>query len=326
MTPAWFLQTRRPHWDRLDMLIRKAGNRGAAALTEGELHELTRLYPMVAVDVARSRMYHLDAVTQRRVNQLAIAAHGLLYRRRHIPAAGAVWGFLWRDYPRLFRRLWPYAALATALFLVGTVGSYVTVRMHPATAYLFVPVGLEMPRGEGGTRAEDISDRFRQVPKPPMATAIMGNNISVAFHAFALGITAGLGTCYVLLFNAMMLGGFFGHFDNHALTYTCWSFIAPHGILEIMAVLIAGAAGLRLGLSLAVPGPLTRGASLRAGAREAVLLVLGTIPMFIVAGAIEGFVTPSFLPGTAKIALGLLVGVTTLAYLLLAGRAASTGK
>jgi uncharacterized membrane protein SpoIIM required for sporulation len=320
MTPAWFLQTRQPHWDRLDALIRKAGRRGAAALTESELHELTRLYPAVAVDVARSRMYRLDAATQRRVNQLAIAAHGMLYRRRHVSVAGAVWRFYSRDYPRLFRRLWPYAVLATALFLAGTLGSYVTVRLRPAAAYLFVPEGLDMPKEESGVTAEDVSERFRRMPKPPMATAIMGNNISVAFHAFALGITAGVGTCYVLFMNAMMLGAFFGHFDNHALTYACWSYIAPHGILEIMAVLISGAAGLRLGLSLAVPGRLTRGASLRVGAREAVLLVLGTIPMFVLAGAIEGFVTPSFLPGAAKIALGLLVGAAALTYLLLVGR------
>jgi uncharacterized membrane protein SpoIIM required for sporulation len=153
-----------------------------------------------------------------------------------------------------------------------------------------------------------------------MATGIMGNNISVAFLAFALGITAGLGTCYVLFVNAMMLGGFFGHFDNHHLAYMCWSFIAPHGVLEILAILIAAAAGLRLGLALAIPGDMTRGASLRAGAREAVLLVLGTIPMFLVAGSIEAFITPTELPGAAKILLGLTAGAAAMAYLLLAGR------
>ena len=104
----------------------------------------------------------------------------------------------------------------------------------------------------------------------------MANNISVAFHAFALGISAGLGTCYVLLVNAMMLGGFAGHFANHGLSYPLWSFLAPHGVLEIFAILVSAAAGLRLGLSLAVPGRLTRRASLRIGAREAVLLFENT--------------------------------------------------
>jgi len=320
MNPAQFLETRKPRWERLADLIRKAGRRGAAGLSDAELHELTRLYPAVAVDVARARRYDLDPQTQRRLNGLAIAAHGMLYRSRRTPALRAVWQFFSRDYPRLFRRLWPFTALAFVLFATGTLGAYVTVRLKPSTAYLFVPGGLDMPGGDADVTQEDVSERFRQMPKPPMASAITFNNISVAFNAFALGITAGIGTAYVVLVNAMMLGGFFAHFANHGLGYACWSFIAPHGVLEIMAILFAAGAGLRLGLSLAIPGRRTRLASLRVGAREAVLLVLGTVPMFVVAGTIESFITPTYLPGGVKILLGVTAGVAAAAYLLLVGR------
>jgi len=319
MTPARFLETRRPAWDRLEALVAK-GRHGVRRLSEAELYEVTRLYPAVAVDVARARMYGLDERTQRRINHLAIAAHGMLYRRKHVEPLKAIARFLAWDYPRLFRRLWPYLALATALFAVGTVGAYVTVRLRPAAAHVLVPGGLDMPGGSGGVSSEDVSERFRRIPQPPMATGIMANNISVAFAAFALGITVGIGTCYVLFVNAMMLGAFFAHFDNHHLGYVCWSFIAGHGILEIFAILVSAAAGLRLGLSLAVPGAVTRGAALRQGAREAVLLVLGTIPMFVVAGIIEGFVTPSEMPGAAKIVLGVMVWLTAMVWLLVAGR------
>ena len=171
-----------------------------------------------------------------------------------------------------------------------------------------------------GLSAEDMSKRFRNMPKPPMAAGIMLNNISVAFYAFALGITAGIGTCYVILLNTMMLGALAGHFANSQLDYQFWSFILPHGILEILTILIAAGAGLRMGISLAIPGSVTRMDSLRSGAREAVLLVLGTIPMFIVAGIIETVITPSYLSGDIKIALGLVVGATTIVYLLLCGR------
>jgi len=320
MNPARFLETRQGRWDRLALLIRRAGRRGAAGLSDAELHELTRLYPAVAVDVAQARRYGLDPQTQRRINGLAIAAHGMLYRSRRTRVLPAVWRFFSKEYPQLFRRLWPYVVLAVSLFAVGTLGAYVTVRLRPSTAYVFVPQGLDMPGGGAGVTQEDVSERFRTMPKPPMASAITANNISVAFNAFALGITAGLGTAYVILMNAMMLGGFFAHFDNHGLGYACWTFIAPHGVLEIMAILISAAAGLRLGLSLAVPGSRTRLASLQAGAREAVLLVLGTVPMFIVAGAIESFITPTYLPGGVKLALGIAVGATALGYLLLVGR------
>jgi len=319
VTPARFLETRKGAWTRLETLIAETGRRGVGKLTDEQLHELTRLYPAVTVDVARARMYNLDPKTQRRINTLAIAAHGLLYRRKHIQPARAIWRFFRWDYPRLFRRLWMYMALATAIFIVGTLGAYVSVRIRPSTAYLFVPHGLDVAGGSEVTR-EDISERYRRIAKPPMASMIMTNNISVAFMAFAMGITAGLGTCYVVLINSMMLGAFFGHFANHQLSYQCYSFLVPHGTLEIFAILVSAAAGLRLGLSLATPGRLTRKASLRAGAREAVLLVLGTIPMFVIAGGIEAFVTPTDVSGTVKIAIGLLIWAAVVTYLLLAGR------
>lgn len=319
MTPARFLKTRQDTWDRLETLVAKSANGDAKRLTEAELHELTRLYPVIAVDVARARMYKIDPLIQQRVNQLAIAAHGLLYRRKSTRILPAVWRFFRRDYPRLFRRLWPYMTLATAIFTVSALGAYVATRLVPSNAYIFVPQGLDLPDGQADVTSEDISERFRRIPKPPMAAGIITNNISVALHAFALGITAGIGTCYVVLANAMMLGAFAAHFTNHGLSYQLWSFIAPHGLLEIFAILVSAAAGLRLGLSLAMPGSLMRAASLRLGARDAVLLVLGTIPMFIVAGLIEGFITPAYFPGAIKIMLGIAVAGLVIAYLLVVG-------
>ena len=319
MTPARFLETRRPAWDRLAALVAKTRGRGVRALDDDEMHELARLYPAVAVDVARARMLKLDRRTQQRVNSVAIGAHGLLYRRRKTRVWRAVGRFFVRDYPALFRRLWPYTTLAAVLFVVAGLATYLTVRVRPSTAYLFIPSAVDLVDAKPGLSAEDMSERFRRMPTPPMAAGIITNNISVALHAFALGITAGLGTCFVILFNAIMLGSLAAHFANHSLSFAFWSFITPHGVLEILAILIGAGAGLRLGLSLALPGRVTRRASLRAGARDAVLLVLGTIPMFIVAGLIEGFVTPTHLPGADKIVLGLLAGGLAMAYLLLVG-------
>lgn len=320
MTPARFLETRAKAWNRLETIVSKASKRGIRTLDDQELHELTRLYPAVAIDVARARMYKIDPMTQRRINQIAISAHGLLYRRKNVRYLRMIWEFFLDSYPKLFRRLWPYIALATTMFIVSVLGAYVGTRLKPSNAYLFVPGQLDLTDEDPGVSSKDISERFRHIPKPPMAAGIMANNISVAFNAFALGITAGVGTCYVLIFNSMMLGGFAGHFANHGLSYEFWSFIAPHGVLEIFAILVSAGAGLRLGLSFTIPGQLKRGASLRVGAIDAVLLVLGTIPMFVVAGIIEGFITPTYIPGVIKILLGVFVAFLTIAYLLLAGR------
>lgn len=320
MTPARFLETRANAWNRLETIISKASKKGVRALTDKELRELTRLYPAVAIDVARARMYNIDPTTQKRINQLAISAHGLLYRRKNTRYFQTIWMFFRSDYPRLFRRLWPYMALATTVFIIGFLGAYVSTRLQPSNAYLFVPGELDLTDDDSGVTSKDISERFRRIAKPPMAAGIMANNISVAFNAFALGITAGIGTCYVVIFNSMMLGGFAAHFSNHGLIFDFCSFIVPHGGLEIFAILVSAAAGLRLGLSLAIPGHLKRSASLRTGAIEAVLLVLGTIPMFIVAGFIEGFITPSYSHGVVKIMLGVIITLLTVAYLILAGQ------
>lgn len=318
-----FLTTRTPAWARLEALLKKTGRRAnVRALSGPELHELARLYPAVAVDVARARSLEADERVQRRVNQLAIAAHGLLYRRPASRPLRAVGRFFRREYPRLFRRLWPYWTLVTVLIFVSGLGAYVSTQLRPSTAHLLVPMDIEGRDMRPGTSADDISAPFHNMAnvRPMLASGIISNNISVAFNAFALGITAGIGTLYVVIFHGMFFGGLTGHFANYGLAGDLWAFIAPHGVLEIMAVLIAAGSGLRLGLSLAIPGRLTRLASLRAGAKEAALLVLGTVPMFVIAGVIEGFVTPSQIGSAPRLLIGFAAGGLVLAYLLFGGR------
>lgn len=317
---AEFVRRRSPQWDRLEELLARAGRRGAAAWSEDELEEMLSAYPGLAVDVSRARLHGLDASLQERLNRLAFAAHGLVYQRPRSAPLTRLRQCLVAGYPRLFRRLGGYVALAAALFAVGAVGAFTATRLHPPAAYAFVPQGLEMPDSGAAVTSRDISERFRQIARAPMAAGIIANNLSVAFNAFALGISAGILTCYVIFVNAMMLGAFAGHFANHDLVYPLAAFLTPHGVLEIFAILVAAAAGLRMGLSLALPGRRTRGASLRAGARDAVLLVLGTVPMFLVAGLVEGFVTPAYIPGWVKIVLGCGLGAGALVYLLTAGR------
>ena len=320
MTPARFIETRISSWKRLEFLVGKAGKKGVRALAEGELHELTRLYPAIAVDVARARLHKTDATTQQKINDLAISSHSLLYRRKRSRSFRAISQFFKTDYPRLFRRHWIYLVLAAAVFFAGFSGAYISTRINPANAYLFIPASVDLTDGGQSVTAKDISERFRNMEKPPMAAGIITNNISVAFHAFALGITAGIGTLWILFENSLRLGGFAGHFVNHGLLFALLSFLIPHGLLEISAIIVSAAAGLRLGFSFAIPGNLKRTASLRQGARDAVLLVLGMVPMFIVAGMIEGFVTPAYVGGSAKIVVGVVVWSLAVCYLFLTAR------
>lgn len=320
MTPGGYVKSRQKLWERFESLVEKTRKKGLKGLTRDELLELSRLYPAVAVDVSKIRMYELDPRLEEKISALVIAAHGMLYREKRKRPMPDLIDFFTQFYPRLFRRLGGYFMLVTAIFFVASLGAYVSTQLDPSNAYLFVPCGLDISDSSTVT-AEDVSERFRQMPNAPMAAGIITNNISVALTAYALGVTASLGTILVLMYNSLMLGGFIGHFANHGLSYELWCYIAPHGILEIFAILVSAAAGMRMGLSFFIPGHLTRFASLRKGAKEAVLLVLGTIPMFILAGIIEGFITPSYLPGPAKIIIGAAAFVSVFLYLLLGGRA-----
>ncbi len=319
MTPAAFLENRKPIWDRVEHLLDCAGKSGCRKLTHQQLHELTRLYPTIAVDVSKVRMYKLDNITLSRVNDLAIRAHGLLYQRKKEKSDTGVIKFILKDYPAIFRKNISYLLFAILLFCIPMVSTYSIVRLNPDTAYTFMPYGLDIENSDTVT-AEDVSERYRQMSGTVMSASITTNNIQVALIAFSLGIVFALGTCYILLSNSIMLGCFIGHFTNHGLSTELWYFLAPHGLLEIFAIIVAGAAGLKLGLSILIPKNLTRVDSLKKGASESVVYVLGTIPMFIVAGFIESYITPAYFDGRLKVLIGFAALGISLAYLLLVGR------
>jgi uncharacterized membrane protein SpoIIM required for sporulation len=148
----------------------------------------------------------------------------------------------------------------------------------------------------------------------------MTNNIQVAILAFAGGTLLGVFTLYLLAQNGLMLGIVAGASQALGFAPNLWGFVAAHGVIELSVIFIAGGAGLQLGWSVIRPGLLTRRAALVLAARRAAQLLLGCIPLLMIAGTIEGFVSPSDLPLAAKLAVSFTSGVLMYGYLLLAGR------
>ena len=140
-------------------------------------------------------------------------------------------------------------------------------------------------------------------------------------RAFASGITAGIGTLYMLFFNGMMIGVIGTACATYGMSVALWSFVSPHGVLELPAIFIAGGAGLRLAQALLFPGALSRRDSLAVGGTEAVRLLVGVIPMLIVAGTIEAFFSPSSTPAPLKFAAAAVIFTLLLAYLWSGSRA-----
>jgi uncharacterized membrane protein SpoIIM required for sporulation len=184
-----------------------------------------------------------------------------------------------------------------------------------------VPAQLRQVMAQGRTWT-DMEPTLR----PAMAAFIFNNNIQVAFLAFAGGVLAGLGTAYVLVNNGLLLGAVFGAAQSYGVAPLLWGFISPHGYLELTCVVVAGAAGLMLGGAVLRPGLRRRRDALTDAARRAVELVMGAAPVLVIAGLIEGFVSPSDLPIAVKLGVGPLAGAILYALLLSVGRQRPTPR
>jgi uncharacterized membrane protein SpoIIM required for sporulation len=169
--------------------------------------------------------------------------------------------------------------------------------------------------GGGGGAAVDVAP-------PALSALIFQNNVQVAFLAFALGITLGVGTIVVIVLNASLIGSLAGGFHAAGAAWPFWSLVLPHGFLELIAICIAGGAGLRIGWSVVDPGDRPRIQALGEEARDAVFVVMGVIPAFAIAAAIEGFVTGRTGQPVVEVILGAVVAAGYLAFLLVPERAA----
>jgi uncharacterized membrane protein SpoIIM required for sporulation len=213
------------------------------------------------------------------------------------------------------------AVAALALFAPATA-SYWAVRVDPAFAREVLP-------GSMLVRAESAPQRLREgkgyvdvpgVAMPMASSSIMTNNVQVTLLVFAGGVLAGLGTLAVLVLNGVYLGAMLGLYDAYGAGRLIWTFVAPHGVLELSAICIAGGAGLWLGSGLVFPGRATRSAALAQRGRDAVSLLAGTTLLLVLAGSVEGFVSPSGAPEAVRLTTALTLAVVFAAYLLFAGR------
>lgn len=310
MISTHWLERRTPHWRRLDALVDRARGDGFRALSADELRELGQLYRQVASDLATVREDPASVRVETYLNLLLARAHNTIYSAER-PASAGVLGFLSTGFPRAVRAHARHCLLAAALFwLAAGVGAVLTAQDPDFTTKVVGPAMAET------IRQHQMWTHSIVGIKPYASSAIMTNNMTVAFMTFGLGITAGLGTVYMLLFNGLLIGVIGMACGRAGMGLALWSFVAPHGVLELPAIFIAGGAGLRLGQGLLFPGTWPRRDSLTQAGREAVTLVIGCVPMLIIAGLIEAFVSPTDLPVAMKFTLAAAIAALFVAYLL----------
>jgi uncharacterized membrane protein SpoIIM required for sporulation len=279
-------------------LLAQSDSSGLSQLSRAELQEMALLYRQVAADLSVLRQDSTARTYAVHVNQLLARAHHIIYSGRKTNLR-TLFLFLRDQYPAVFQRQIGYVLASVGITIAfGVLGAVLTTARPEFMRHALPPEMIAtMERHQMWT--ESI------VSVAPKETShIMTNNLSVSFVTFAGGIVFGLGTLFSLLQNGMMLGVIGAACHQYGMSILLWSFVAAHGSLELPSILIAGAAGLRLGHAMLFPGGLRWKDSIAQGGLEATRLVSGIIPLLVIAGCLEGFFSPSKAPIWLKFTIG----------------------
>lgn len=311
--------TRSPRWIAFAAKLADAQRRGLKALGESGVRDFVAEYRALSVDLARLQTAARGQVGEELfyLGRLVAGAHNLLYVERRSRWADIL-RFIAIDVPTEVRRSVVPIAIAAAFTFVPAIIAYTAVVRDPSVAPVFIPTGM-LDRAEDGVRRAKNGDGYipdPQVFRPVMASQIISNNVQVTIAAFGFGITAGLGTLFLLLMNGVSLGGVFGLYQSKGILALLVAFVAPHGVLELSAVCIAGGAGLLIAAAIVLPGPRTRRAALADNSRRAMRLIAASTLFLIVAGSLEGMVSPiPYWPLALKLVVSALTAVAMVVYL-----------
>lgn len=289
-------------------------------MQHGELQELGLLYRQTASDLAIVREDNTSNQLSAYLNSLLGRAHNLIYMG-HRPKINELRKFYTETYPQVFRETFPQTMLAFGIFLVTALAAFALTMHDPSFAHRML--GAQMM---DTIEKREMWTHSIVTVKPLAASAIMTNNLSVSFTTFALGITAGIGTAWMMVVNGLLLGVIGAATWHAGMAEQLWSFVAPHGVLELPAIFIAGGAGFEIARGMLFPGLLPRRESLALAGGRAARLVLGTIPMLIVAGTIEGFLSPSDIAVPLKFLFAAVMFAALVAYLNLKPRDSSLAR
>ena len=308
-----FVNKKQNYWSELNNLLDKLQSGNIKGLSAEEIARLGFLYRRVSSDLAiAKRDFPKDRVVTY-LNNLATRAYTSVYQSSPIEK-NRVFDFFLFGFSQMFRENIIFIAISFLFFSSMFIITYLVVLDNPELAESLVPDEL-VETIKQQKKWTNIAEQQRNIA----SSLIMTNNIRVAFFAFASGIAFTLGTVYVLLFNGALIGAIGGLCHVHGLSLILWSFVSSHGYIELTVIFIAGGAGMKMGYSLINPGLLTRKRALTDAAKQAVKLIGGCVPLLIIAGLIEGFISPSSLPVWFKLIFGALSGILLYAYLFLAG-------
>lgn len=312
-------------WGAFEALAARAARTGLDGFAAHELPDFAARYREVAADLARARTYRADGATLARLERLAAAGHNVLYRDERRTSARIVQVIL-RECPAAVWRARRVVTLALVCLFGPAAGAFLLIQERPALAYEVLP-DLMIERAEAGRAREAEGVGYIEIAaedRPLTAALLINNNVRVAFNCFAGGIFLGVGSLFLLAYNGLALGAAAGHYANVGLFGYLFTFIVGHGVLELFAIAVAGAAGFLLGLAVLAPGDLARSEALVVQGRIAIRMVGAVVVLLVMAGLIEGLTSASGASFSFRVAVSSASAVFLLLYLLNGARWAST--
>jgi len=271
------------------------------------------------LSVARSRGYS-HSLTQRLEN-LVFAGYQILYRRRPSFLVNVIY-YLLIGFPQRVRTESTWVVMASCLFFIPLLLTLVGLQFYPELVYLVINseslLELELMYQPGLDTVGRIRDTATNIE---MFGFYVFNNTSIGFKTFASGLFFGIGSAFFILYNGLHIGAAAGHLTYLGYTETFWPFVASHSALEISAIIFSGACGLKLGMSLVLPGQYPRSIALKNAATQCMHFMYGVAVMFILAAIIEAFWSSStWLTADAKFSTGIGLWIIMLLYFCCAGR------
>ncbi len=287
-----FRREREKAWLALERIVDRAEAKGLRALSEHDLMQLPTLYRAALSSLNVARSISLDRALLEYLEALCQRAYFVVYgTRRNL--RDVLGEFFLRRLPRTIRTYAPHLAVSIALLLLGTLAGYLLTSSNQDRYYAFISPDMAQGRDPGASTADlraslyDTGDENRMLPT--FAAFLFSHNAKVGMLCFALGFVAGIPVFLLLFMNGLLLGAMTALYASRGLAVDWWGWVLPHGVTELLAVAVCGAAGLVLGQSLVFPGTSTRLENLARRGKEAGVLLVGAIVMLFFAALLEGF-------------------------------------
>ncbi len=326
VTPLQFEDLYGPEWQELEFLLDHALERKKSKAKTGvpvRGDRVAALYRRACEHLALARERGYPSFLLDRLDRLTSEAHQLIYQRRELGVEGLL-GFITTAFPRAVRAHAPYVWISATALLLPTIVIGLLVYSRPDLILSLVSTETAASFEDMYSDSAESIGRMRGAESDWMMFGYyINNNIGIAFQCFAGGLLASVGSLFFLLYNGALLGGVAGYLTRLGLASTFYSFVVTHSAFELTAIILSGAAGLRLGYAILAPGRLRRLQSLVIAARESVVIIYGVTALLLVAAALEAFWSSAkWLPHAVKYGVASACWLAVLGYLTLQGRSA----